>query len=125
MLDPSRLPLDAATIGFRKRMRQPVDETAFKFELQRQTDCIKVRREEKETPITEVHVMGGQLFGIGGDSKTNEYARQQRQINGYPLRTFSAGGPIVLPSKHVHGLLQCRFNTVCAKGYGGCWRLCV
>jgi hypothetical protein len=111
MLDPSRLPLDAATIGFRKRMRQPVDEAAFKFELQRQTDCIKVRREQKETPISEVHVMGGQLFGVGGNSKTNEYARQQRQINGYALRQFSASGPMVLPSRHSHGLLQTPANV--------------
>lgn len=110
MLDPSRLPLDATTVGFRKRMRQPVDEAAFNLELQRQTDCIKVRREEKETPISEVHVMGGQLFGIGGNSKTNEFARQQRQIHGYPLRTFSASGPMVLPSKHIHGLLQTPVN---------------
>lgn len=111
MLDPSRLPLNAETVGFRKRMRQPVDEAAFNLELQRQTDCIKVRREEKETPITEVHVMGGQLFGIGGNSKTNEYARQQRQINGYPLRHFSASGPIILPSKHLDGLLQTPVNV--------------
>ena len=111
MLDPSRLPLNATTVGFRKRMHLEVDERAFAFELQRQTDCIKVRREEKETPISEVHVMGGQLFGIGGNSKTNEYARQQRQINGYALRHFSASGPIVLPPKHMDGLLQTPHNV--------------
>lgn len=111
MLDPSRLPLNATTVGFRKRMHLEVDEKAFAFELQRQTDCIKVRREEKETPISEVHVMGGQLFGIGGNSKTNEYARQQRQINGYALRHFSASGPIVLPPKHADGLLQTPHNV--------------
>ena len=92
-------------------MHLEVDERAFAFELQRQTDCIKVRREEKETPISEVHVMGGQLFGIGGNSKTNEYARQQRQINGYALRHFSASGPIVLPPKHMDGLLQTPHNV--------------
>ena len=111
MLDPSRLPLNATTVGFRKRMHLEVDEKAFAFELQRQTDCIKVRREEKETPISEVHVMGGQLFGIGGNSKTNEVARQQRQINGYALRHFSASGPIVLPPKHMDGLLQTPHNV--------------
>lgn len=100
MLDPSRYALDAQTVGFRKRTLQTVDWGAFNQALQTQTDCIKVRRELEETPVTELHVMGGQRFGLEGNVKTNELARQQRQMNGYVLRSFlSTGGPIILPPK--------------------------
>lgn len=106
MLDPSRYALNAETVGFRKRMRQSVDWASFNEALQTQTDSIKVRRELEETPINELHVMGGQRFGIEGNAKTNELARQQRQMNGYVLRSFLAtGGPIILPPKKNDSLL--------------------
>ena len=55
--------------------------------------------------------MGGQRFGIEGNAKTNEIARQQRQMNGYPLRSFLAtGGPIILPPKHGEGLMATPMN---------------
>ena len=100
MLDPNRFSLDAATVGFRRRMKQKVDMGDFALALQQQDDCVKVRREQKETPISEVHVMGAQRFGFEGNGKSNEWARQQRQINGYPLRSFTPwDGPVVLPSR--------------------------
>lgn len=100
MLDPTRYSLDAQTVGFRKRTLQTVDWGAFNQALQTQTDCIKVRRELEETPVSELHVMGGQRFGLEGNVKTNELARQQRQMNGYVLRSFlSTGGPVILPPK--------------------------
>jgi hypothetical protein len=106
MLDPTRFALDAATVGFRKRMRQSVDWGAFNQALQTETDSIKVRRELEETPITELHVMGAQRFGLEGNGKTNEYARQQRQMNGYVLRSFLAdGGPIIKPQPNNNQLL--------------------
>lgn len=55
--------------------------------------------------------MGAQRFGIEGNAKTNEIARQQRQMNGYPLRSFLAtGGPIILPPKHGEGLMGIPMN---------------
>lgn len=112
MLDPNRYSLDAATVGFRKRMRQSVNWGNFTEALQVQTESIKVRRELEETPISEVHVMGGQRFGIAGNMKTNEYARQQRQMNGYPLRSFYAtGGAIVVPPKYSEGVLATPVNV--------------
>lgn len=106
MLDPNRYSLDAATVGFRKRMRQSVDWSAFNEALQTQSESIKVRRELQETPITEIHVMGGQGFGVAGNQKTNEMERQARQMNGYVLRSFLAtGGAVVLPTKHTEGLM--------------------
>lgn len=111
MLDPTRLSLDAATVGFRTRMGQSVDWGSFNQALQTQSESIKVRRELEETPVSEIHVMGGQLFGMGGNQKTNELARQERQMNGYPLRSFLVtGGPIVLPSKRQEGLLAIPIN---------------
>ncbi len=119
MLDPSRYSLDAATVGFRKRMKQSVDMASFDRALQSQTESIKVRRELKETPITEIHVMGGGMYGIANDDKTNTYARQQRQINGYVLRSFKANaGPIILPPKHGEGLMATPMNMG-QRQYGG------
>lgn len=119
MLDPSRYSLDAATVGFRKRMKQTVNWESFEKAVQTQTDAIKVRRELEETPISEIHVMGGGLYGIANDEKTKTYARQQRQINGYVLRSFiSHGGPIVLPPKHGEGLLMTPMNMG-QRQYGG------
>lgn len=119
MLDPSRYSLDAATVGFRKRMKQSVDMASFDRALQSQTESIKVRRELKETPITEIHVMGGGMYGIANDEKTNTYARQQRQINGYVLRSFKANaGPIILPPKHGEGLMATPMNMG-QRQYGG------
>jgi hypothetical protein len=106
MLDPTRFALDAQTVGFRKRTLQSVDWDAFNEALQTQTDSVKVRRELEETPVSEIHVMGGQRFGIEGNAKTNEIARQHRQINGYVLRSFLAtGGPVILPPKKNDSLL--------------------
>jgi len=111
MLDPTRYALNAATVGFRKRTGQSVDWGAFHNAIQNQTDAIKVRREQQETLVSELHVMGGQRFGMEGNGKTNELARQQRQMNGYPLRSFIAtGGAIVLPPKHGEGLLAIPMN---------------
>lgn len=111
MLDPSRYALDAATVGFRKRMGLEVNWDSFHNAIQNQTDAIKVRRELEETAISELHVMGGQRFGLGGNEKTNTDARQMRQMNGYPLRSFLAtGGAIVVPPKHSEGLLATPMN---------------
>jgi hypothetical protein len=88
-----------------------VNWDSFHNAIQNQTDAIKVRRELEETAISELHVMGGQRFGIGGNEKTNTDARQMRQMNGYPLRSFLAtGGAIVVPPKHSEGLLATPMN---------------
>ena len=106
MLDPTRYALNAETVGFRKRTLQNVDWGAFNEALQTQTESIKVRRELEETPTNEIHVMGGQRFGVEGNAKTNEIARQHRQMNGYVLRSFLAtGGPVILPPKKNDSLL--------------------
>ena len=111
MLDPTRFALNAATVGFRKRTGQSVDWDSFHNAIQNQTDAINVRREMQETIVSELHVMGGQRFGIEGNAKTNELARQQRQMNGYPLRSFLAtGGPVILPPKHGEGLMATPMN---------------
>ena len=100
MLDPTRYALDAATVGFRKRMGLEVHWDAFHNAIENQTNAINVRRELEETKVTELHVMGGQRYGLEGNSKTNELARQKRQMNGYPLRSFLAtGGAVILPLK--------------------------
>ena len=112
MLDPSRYALNAATVGFRKRMGLAVDWDSFNNAIQNQTDAIKVRRELEETAVTELHVMGGERFGIAGNEKTNTAARQARQMNGYPLRSFLAtGGAIVVPPKHGEGLMATPMNV--------------
>jgi hypothetical protein len=106
MLDPTRFALNAETVGFRQRMGLPVDWGAFNQALQTQSDCVKVRRELEETPTNEIHVMGGQRFGLEGNAKTNERSRQHRQMNGYVLRSFLAtGGPVILPPKKNDSLL--------------------
>lgn len=65
----------------------------------------------QETPINEIHVMGGQGFGVAGNQKTNELERQARQMNGYPLRSFLAtGGAVVLPNKYTEGLMATPHN---------------
>lgn len=111
MLDPNRFALNAETVGFRRRMKQPVNMEAFSRALQTETDTIKVRRELKETPISEVHTMGAQLFGFAGNTKSNEMERQRRQINGYPLREWQQGrGPIVLPVKKSESILALPMN---------------
>ena len=111
MLDPNRYSLDAATVGFRKRMKQSVDWSQFNDALQTQSESVKVRRELEETPVSEIHIMGGQLYGVAGNQKTNEMARQLRQMNGYPLRSFLVtGGPITLPTKRSEGLMAIPVN---------------
>jgi hypothetical protein len=100
-------------------MKQTVNWESFEKAVQTQTDAIKVRRELEETPISEIHVMGGGLYGIANDEKTKTFARQQRQINGYVLRSFiSNGGPIILPPKHGEGLLMTPMNMG-QRQYGG------
>jgi hypothetical protein len=111
MLDPNRFALNAETVGFRRRMKQPVNMEAFSRALQTETDTVKVRRELQETPISEVHTMGAQLYGFAGNAKSNEMERQQRQINGYPLREWQHGtGPIVLPVKRSESSLALPMN---------------
>jgi hypothetical protein len=101
MLDPQRVKLDAANIGFLVRTGQNVDMDKVKMFLQTDdSGCAKVRR-EADTPVNELHVMGGQRFGLEGNMNLQDYTRQQRQINGYPLRSFSANAPaVILPPKY-------------------------
>lgn len=111
MLDPTRFALNAATVGFRKRMGLSVDWDSFHNAVQNQTDAINVRRELEMTKVTELHVMGGERYGLGGNEKTATADRQARQMNGYPLRSFLAtGGAIVLPPKHGEGLMATPMN---------------
>ena len=105
MLDPNVWALNAETVGFRVSHKQPVDWRSFSTSLQNQTDSIKTRRELKETPISELHIMGGQLFGYDGNSLLDTRNRQKRQMNGYRLRSFTAtDGPITLPTKDAGSL---------------------
>jgi len=107
MLDPNHIPLTAEAVGFRVSHGLPVDWGAFSLGLQQQSETIKTRRELKETPVSEVHVMGGQMFGYEGNSLTKTNERQARQMNGYRLRAFTAdNGPIVLPSKSSSSLVS-------------------
>jgi hypothetical protein len=101
MLDPERVKLTAANIGFLTRMGQQVDMEKVKMFLQTDdSGCAKVRA-EANTPVNELHVMGGQRFGMEGNMNIQDYARQTRQMNAYPLRSFSANNPaIVLPPKY-------------------------
>lgn len=101
MLDPQRVKLDAAHIGFLARTGQHVDMDKVKMFLQTDdSGCVNVRR-EADTPVNELHVMGGQRFGMEGNMNLQDYARQARQINGYPLRSFSASAPaVILPPKY-------------------------
>ena len=102
MLDPNVFKADGPTVGFRKRMHQEVDWDQFNKSLQTQ-DCVKTRRELKETPINVIHCMGGAKFGIEQNGVLGEYARQQRQMSGYPLRSFTSN----------------RLKDVLPKTYGG------
>jgi len=100
MLNPEIYSLDATTVGFRKRMGLEVNWGAFNKALQT-TDAVRVKRELEQTPISEIHVMGGGMYGIGNNMKTNVFERQQRQMNGYVLRAFSPDQPaVVLPKKY-------------------------
>ena len=104
MLDPQRLALSAEAIGFQRRMGQTVDEAAYKLALQtdynNQGSAIQVRR-EKESAKNEIRMMGGQLYGFESNELILTRERQKRQINGYPLRQFSADAPaVLLPRKY-------------------------
>jgi len=101
MLDPERVKLTASTIGFLQRTGQKVDYETIRKALQTSDDgCANVRR-EKETAVNELHVMGGQRMGMEGNQNLLENARQERRMNGYPLRSFSADEPaIILPPKY-------------------------
>ena len=117
MLDPQRVGLNAASVGYLKRRHEEVDWTSFKKQLQ--TDdggCVNVRR-IAETPVNEIHVMGGELKGLESNSNLLDRARQHRQINAYPLRSFSANAPaIILPDKY-GGLPMYTRNQVAIQEY--------
>lgn len=109
MLDPQRIGLNAETVGFLKRTKQEVDWHAFEHALQteynNQNSAVDVRREIEATnrAFSEgfIHVMGGQINGREGNDLQNTLERQQRQINGYPLRQFSSSSPaVILPKKY-------------------------
>lgn len=101
MLDPERVKLTASTIGFLQSHGQKVDYETIRKALQTSDDgCVNVRR-ERDTTVNELHVMGGQRMGMEGNQNLLENERQKRQINGYPLRSFSADEPaIILPPKY-------------------------
>ena len=104
MLDPRRIGLNAESIGFQKRMHQDLDFNAVTQALQtdynNQNSAIDVRR-ERDMARNEIRVMGGQLSGFESNELLLTYSRQQRQINGYPLRHFDANNPaVVLPKKY-------------------------
>lgn len=104
MLDPHRIGLNAESIGFQKRMQQDLDwnaiHTALQTDYNNQNSAVQVRR-EKEAAKNEIRVMGGQLSGFENNELILTYSRQQRQINGYPLRHFDAENPaVVLPKKY-------------------------
>ena len=100
MLDPQRIGLNAASTGFLTRRHEKVDWGSFRKQLQ--TDdggCVNVRR-IAETPVNEIHVMGGELKGLESNVNMLDRARQHRQMNAYPLRSFSADAPaIILPAQ--------------------------
>lgn len=101
MLDPERIGLNAQSVGYLMRRKEKVDWASFKQQLQ--TDdggCVNVRR-QIETPVNEIHVMGGELKGLESNSNMLDRERQHRQMNAYPLRSFSADAPsIILPPKY-------------------------
>ncbi len=104
MLDPRRIGLNAADIGFQKRMHQDLDYTAIDRALQtdynNQGSAIQVRR-ERDAVKDEIHIMGGELAGFQSNDLIKTLARQDRQINGYPLRHFDAQNPaVILPAKY-------------------------
>lgn len=101
MLDPQRIGLNAASVGFLARTGQKVDWASFNQALQTDDSRVADVRATVETPVDELHVMGGQRFGLEGNSNLKMNARQERQMNGYPLRSFSAEAPsIILPDKY-------------------------
>ena len=107
MLDPKHIGLNAESVGFQVSHKQPLDWNSFSVALQNQSDSVKTRRELKETPISELHIMGGQLFGYEGNALTDTRARQMRQMNGYRLRSFDARDTaVVLPPKDAGSLVQ-------------------
>lgn len=101
MLDPQRVGLNAASVGFLARTKQNVDWGSFNQALQTDDSRVADVRATVETPVDELHVMGGERFGLESNSNLKMNARQERQINGYPLRSFSAEAPaIILPDKY-------------------------
>jgi hypothetical protein len=101
MLDPQRIGLNAASVGFLVRTGQNVDWSSFNQALQTDDSRTSVVTRTIQTPVDELHVMGGQRFGLEGNSNLKMNARQERQMNGYPLRSFSAEAPaIILPDKY-------------------------
>lgn len=98
MLDPQRIGLNAASVGFLARTGQKVDYASMRQALQ--TDqCAEVRN-SMEKPVDELHVMGGQRYGLEGNVNLKDKERQARQMQGYPLRSFSADNPVIqLPTK--------------------------
>lgn len=98
MLDPQRIGLNAASVGFLTRTGQKVDWASFRQAMQ--TDESTLVRNSMEKPVDELHVMGGQRYGLEGNVNLKDRERQARQMAGYPLRSFSADNPvIVLPTK--------------------------
>jgi hypothetical protein len=98
MLDPQRIGLNAASVGFLTRTGQKVDWASFRQAMQ--TDESTLVRNTMEKPVDELHVMGGQRYGLEGNVNLKDRERQARQMAGYPLRSFSADNPvIVLPTK--------------------------
>ena len=111
MLDPNRIALTAEAVGFRKRTNQAVAWDSFATALQNQSDTIKTRREVAETPISVLHVMGGQRYGKESNEVLSDRAKQLRQINGYQLRSFSANnGPIVPAKKQSDSVMALPMN---------------
>lgn len=106
MLDPTRLKLGAESVGYLARFGLPIEWVQFDKALQtdynNQGSAVQVRREkEDQDKNMQIHVMGGQLAGKESNSLLLTQDRQQRQINGYPLRQFSAENPaVVLPKKY-------------------------
>lgn len=104
MLDPRRIGLNAADIGFQKRMHQDLDfnaiEAALQTDYNNQGSAVQVRR-ERDAAKDEIHIMGGELGGFQSNDLVKTLARQERQINGYPLRHFDAENPaVILPMKY-------------------------
>ena len=100
MLDPQRIGLNAASVGFLTRTGQKVDWASFNKALQTDDSGVCNVTAEMRTPVDELHVMGGQRFGMEGNVNLKQQERQERQMRGYPLRSFSADNPvIILPDK--------------------------
>ena len=115
MLDPRRIGLNAEIIGFQKRLHQDLDFTAIDQALQtdynNQNSAINVRR-ERDQAKNEIRVMGGQTSGFESNELLLTQERQQRQINGYPLRHFDSDNPAVLLPKKYGGFPLYNRNQV-------------